>query len=225
MLALKIICAILLVLALIAWIRVGCRVYYNADGLTLDLRVAFLHIRLLPGQRKKKPAKPKKEKKKKSAEAPAEGAGADQKKQSKGSLTWLLQLVGPVLRALGKLRRKLCIERLQVDYAIGGAEDPAGAAVKYGIVSAGGGALLPLIRSAFDVRKWEMQLDVDFQSEQSQVALEAEASYRIGQIIAIVVPLGVKALGAYLKQQKQKDASQTTKDKEEHKHGRKTSDR
>ncbi len=55
---------------------------------------------------------------------------------------------GPGLyRALGQLRRRLTISLMRIDYSIGGASDPAEAAIRYGIVSAGGGALFPLLNA------------------------------------------------------------------------------
>lgn len=233
MLALKITGGVLLVILLLLLVRVGCRVDYSADGLYLWLKIAGFRFVILPKkpltpeQEAKKQQREKEKKAKKAAEkaakqkakeeAKARGEATDKKKP--GDLVWLLQFVRPVLTALGRLRRKLRVEHLKVDYAIGGADDPAQAAIRYGQVSAGGGALFPLLNAALDVRDWDVDLHVDFLEEKTKVALSATATYRIGQLLAIVISLGASALAIYWKHKKQ------TESEEEFKHGRKASDR
>lgn len=224
MLALKIIGGILLFFVLLMFVRVGCRVDYSADGLFLWLKVACFRFTILPKkpltpeqeaekQRKEKEKKAEKEAKKK-AKKEAKARGEKQEKKKPGDLLWLLQLIQPAFTALNRLRRKLRVDHLKVDYAIGGADDPAAAAVRYGQVAAGGGALFPLLNSVFDVRDWDVDLAVNFLEEKTKVALSATATYRIGQLLAIVISLGVSALSVYWKHKK------AVKQEEELKHGR-----
>ncbi len=195
--ALKIIGCVILVVVLILLVRVGCRVDFSAEGLELELKIACFRIRILPAAEKKKPKKKKKSKKKKKKKKP------EKKKKSLGELKWLLELISPALNALQGLRRKLRIDHLKVDYCIGGVNDPADAAMKYGIVSSGGGALFPLINAVFDVRDWDLNIGVDFMAEKTCVALRAQATYRIGQLLGIVLQLGWRALCVYAKHQKE----------------------
>lgn len=224
MLALKIIGGIVLFFALLMLVRVGCRVDYSAGGLFLWLKVACFRISILPSkpltpeQEEKKQRKDAEKKAKKKAKKAAEQA-KDEAPKEKGDLKWLLELIGPALKALNRLRRKLRVDHLKLDYAIGGAGDPAQAAIRYGQVSAGGGALFPLLNAALDVRDWDVNLSVDFCEEKSKVALSATATYRIGQLLAIGISLGVKALVVYLKHEKQAEQ------KEELSNGRKASNR
>lgn len=228
MVALLVVGLILLFFALVLLIRVGCRIDYSADGFFLDLTIAFLKFRIVPAQedprkaekkeRKRRIKRVKKEKEKK-RKAEEKEAAPERKRRKPGDLLWLVQLVKPVLHALGQLRRKLRIASVSMDYALGGAEDPAKAALQYGIVSAGGGALFPLVNAAFDVREWDVDLRVDFQSNRSMVAVTAEASYRIGQILGIALSLGFRALSIYLKQKQKQPKQGGTK------HGREASNR
>lgn len=228
MLALKITGGILLLFALLLLVRVGCRVDYDADGLTVWLKVACFRFQLLPDrtdQEKKEAKRRRKEQKKARKDRKKDGAKPDTPEKNgetppkKGDLRWLLQLVEPALRALGRLRRRLRVEYVRAGYAIGGAGDPAAAAVKYGAVSAGGGALLPLMNAALDVRDWDLDLSVDFESAETRVALSAAGTYRVGQLIAIMLALAFSALDVYMRHQNQ------LKKEEELKHGRKASNR
>lgn len=226
MTALLVIGLIVLVIALILLVRVGCRIDYSADGFFLDLKVGCLNIRLVPSKddpRKiaKQERKQAKQEQKKRHKAEEQKGQAEQEKPKRklGDLLWLVELIRPVLHALSQLRRKLRIEIVSVDYALGGAEDPATAAIRYGIVSAGGGALFPLVNAAFDVRDWEVDLGIDFQSERSMVAVTATGSYRIGQLLGIALSLGFRALSIYLKQKQSQPKQGGTE------HGREASNR
>lgn len=220
MLALKIIGGIVLFIVLLMFVRVGCSVNYSADGFYLWLKVFCFRFQLLPTkpltaqQEAKKRAKGAEKKKKKQAKKEAKAKGEQPAKKKPGDLLWLLEFIRPVLTALNGLRRKLRVDRVKIDYAIGGADDPARAALRYGQVSAGGGALFPLLNSALDVREWDIDLHVDFMGEKTKVAISAAAGYRIGQLLAIVIILGIKALAIYFKHNNQ------VKSEEEHKHGR-----
>lgn len=226
MTALLVIGLIVLVIALILLIRVGCRVDYSAEGFFLDLKVGCLRFRLVPAKddprkaakQERKRAKQEQKKKRKTEEQKGQ-TEQEKPKRKLGDLLWLVELIRPVLHALSQLRRKLRIELISVDYALGGAKDPAKAAVQYGIVSAGGGALFPLINAAFDVRDWEVDLGVDFQSEQSMVAVTATGSYRIGQLLGIALSLGFRALSIFVKQKQGQPKQGGTK------HGREASNR
>lgn len=224
MLALIIIGCILAFLALLLLLPVGFRADYDAQGLRLRLKVACFRFLLYPGREK-----PKKEKKRKEKRAKGDTAQPSQEEQGDkgkkpGDLKWLLELIQPGLVALGKLRRKLKITLMRVDYSIGGASDPADAAIRYGIISAGGGVLFPLLNTAFDVRHWDVNVGVDFQREQSLVILAAEGGWRLGTLVRILLTLGLCAFQAYRKQQNQKEIKTTTTKEDIH-NGRKASDR
>lgn len=218
-------CVILFIL-LVLLLRVGCRFEYSADGTFLWLKVACFRFVLLPSkpltprQEAKKQAKQQEKRRKKMAEKAAKkkakeeaiARGERPKKQSPAELVWLLQFVRPVFTALNSLRRKLRIESIQLEYAIGGADDPAQAALRYGQVSAGGGALFPLVNAVFDVKEWDVDLYVDFNQAKTKVALCATATYRVGQLLGIAIILGIKALSIYLKHKKQVTSEEEKKD-------------
>ena len=224
MVALCIIGGIVLLVLLVLALRVGCRADYSEEGLFLWLTIGTLRFQLLP-QKPKKERRKKREKQKKQDAQEEKDQKAEQetdkagKTGKPGKLNLLLDLAEPILRALGQLRRRLRVEGIRLNYVIGGADDPAQAAIRYGIVSAGGGAIIPLINEAFDVRDWDMHLSVDFDAKESRVALSAQADWRVGQLLRILIALAIQALPIYRSNQKKTDP------KEEQKHGRKASDR
>ncbi len=211
MLALYICIGILLFLVVLLLLRVGVRVIYGDSGLLLYLKVAGLKFLLLPqppmteeekvSKEKKKQAKAarkaakKKAKQKAKQETGTETESAAPKK--KGNLKFLLQLIKPGLQALNRLRHKVQITRLKVDYAIAGADDPAKAAIGYGIVSAGGGALLPLINETFHVSEWDVNVGVDFEKKETCIALDATATLFLGQLLVIAAIFAYQAYMIY----------------------------
>lgn len=225
MIALCIVGGLVLLVLLVLAIRVGCQADYSEKGLFLWLTVGALRFQLLPTKPKQEKKKKRKRQKKQKEQDAREAEQTDQAKpesdqsEKPGKLSLLLDLAGPGLRALGQLRRKLRVELIRMNYVIGGADDPAQAAVRYGIVSAGGGALIPLLNEAFDVRNWDLHLGVDFDARETRVTLAARADWRVGQVVRILIALVIQALPIYRSKQKKTDQ------KEEHKHGRKASDR
>ena len=188
----KILCIVILLLALLMLLRVGCRVEYAADGFFLWLKIAGIRFQLLPkkpltpAQKEKQEKKEAEKKAKKRAEKAAkqkakeEAKGEAPPRKKPGDLLWLLEFLKPVFQALNQLRRKLRIDHMEITYAIGGADDPSEAAVRYGQVAAGGGALFPLINTVLDIRQWDGDLGIDFTEEKTKVAIGANATYRLG---------------------------------------------
>lgn len=211
MLALKIIGGIVLFFCLLMLIPVGARAIYSEDGLFLWFKIACFSIRLVPMRKKGRPAKgdkpkkPKKDRQQKPKGDLAVRSEQTQEAKKPGELKKLLPLIRPGLTAMSRLRRKLTIRQMRVYYRIGGAEDPAGAAMKYGIVAAGGGALFPLVNSAFRVKDWDVALNVDFESDQTRVAFAAEGGWCLGQLVITALALGVSALKIYASQTKQSE--------------------
>ena len=229
----KVLGIILLVLVLLMLMRVGCRVDYSAHGFYLWLKIAWFRIKLLPRKpltAEQQAAKDKKEADKKAKkradkaakekaveEAKARGESIPKKKP--GDLVWLLEFLNPVFHGLNQLRRKLRIDHMTIMYRIGGAKDPALAAQRYGQVSAGGGALFPLLNATLDVRGWDVDLGIDFSEEKTLVAVSANATYRLGHLLVIVIALAFRALRIYLNHKKE------TKTKEEANHAGQASNR
>ena len=186
---LKVLLAIVLVFWLISLIRVGGRVRYGEAGLFVFVLAGPLKIQVVPGKPKeekpKKKKKPKKEKKPKEKKPKPEG--------QPGTLSRLMQLLPVVGEVCGTLKRKIRIDDLKLELIWGGS-DPAAIALGYGQANAALGMLWPLIDNNFKVKRHSFQIGMDYERTQPMVELEAALTYTIGQIVALGVHYGVKAL-------------------------------
>ena len=186
---LKVLLVILVIFWLISLIRVGGRVRYGEAGLFAYALAGPLKIQLFPARPKeekaKKKKKPKKEKKPKEKKPKPEG--------QPGTLSRLMQLLPVVGQACGALKRKIRINDLKVDLIWGGS-DPAAIAIGYGQANAALGMLWPLIDNNFKVKRHSFQIGMDYGRTQPAVELEAALTFTIGQIVALAVHYGVKAL-------------------------------
>ena len=185
----KVLLAVLLILWLISLIRIGGRVRYGEAGLFVFVLAGPLKIRLLPaGPKEEKPRKkkkPKKEKKPKEEKPRPEGRP--------DTLSRLMQLLPVVGQACGALKRKIRIDELKLDLIWGGS-DPAAVALGYGQANAVLGMLWPVFDNNFKVKRHSFQIGMDYGRAQPAVELEAALTFTVGQIVALIVRYGVKAL-------------------------------
>ena len=176
---------VLAVLVLLALIPLGAHVRYDSEGAFVWLTVGPIRIRLLPKKPKKaqkdKKEKKKKEKKPKEPEEPGE-------KKEKQPLGGLIRDFMPFVRLgidlLGCFFCKLRIPILTLHVGFGGADDPAGAAVNYGRCSC------------------------DFTRGDMRVFAETKAVFLLGDLVAMAVRYGLRALRLYLRMKKQRKISQ-----------------
>lgn len=200
---------ILLVLTALLLLRVGVRVVYNDTGLFLYLKFVGFSMLVMPNPPLSEEEKASKERKKQAKEArkaakkkqkkciEASEIEAKGSKVKKGTLSFFLRLVKPGLETLNRLRIKTRITHLHIDYAIAGAEDPAQAAIRYGIVSAGGGALFPLINEAFRVSAWDVNMGIDFNQKETYISLDATATLFLGHLLVIAAIFAYQAYTIY----------------------------
>lgn len=117
----------------------------------------------------------------------------------------LMDLISLGLNAAGRTLARLQIDNLALEYLIGGKSDPAMAAIIYGSVYAGGGAIVPLLENTFyRIKNREIQAWIDFDSDQSLVWMQLALSIRIGQALSIGIGVLRQFLTAYLRQRKEK---------------------
>lgn len=188
MTALKVLLIVLLIFWLISLIRVGGRVRYGAAGLFAFVLAGPVKLQLLPG--KPKEEQPKKKKKPKKAKHKMEKPKPE---GQPGTLSRLMQLLPVVGQACGALKRKIRIDDLKLELIWGGS-DPAAIALGYGQANAALGMLWPILDNNFKVKRHSFQIGMDYGRTQPAVELEAALTFTIGQIVALGVHYGVKAL-------------------------------
>lgn len=176
---------ILAALLLLGQIRFGAQVLYSSAGVKLKLKIGPVKITLLPQKEKKRPEKkPKKPKKpKKAAEGPPLGP--------EEIIALVKQALPVALEAAGRLKRKIRVDRLYLDVAVGG-EDPAAAATAYGGLSAAIGMIWPLVEQNLHVKDRRIRTRADFLETRTRVDLDAAATLTVGQAVALAFWLAPK---------------------------------
>lgn len=172
--------------AILLSVRTGILFEYTEDGVLVQARVAFLRFPVVPAPKKR--GKPTKTKKKPAAKSKKQRSAGEPPKRG-GALSDLLSLLPMVLEALGTLCRRIRVEHLRAHYTIAGQPDPAKAALQYGAVSVGGGAVCRLLERYLTVLERDVSAEVDFCSETSAVYLSAACSLRVGQAAAAALKL------------------------------------
>lgn len=193
---LKVLLIVLAVLWLLSLIRLGGRVRYGAEGLFVWVLAGPLKLQVLPPRPKEK--KPKKEKKKKEPPAVAEQHKKEPKEGQPGTLPRLMQLLPVAGEACGALKRKIRIDDLDLQLIWGGS-DPAAIALGYGRANAALGMIWPILDNNFKVKRHSFQVGLDYGRAQPGVELTATLTLTVGQIVALGVHYGVKALITWIR--------------------------
>ena len=173
---------ILAALLLLGQIRFGAQVLYSSAGVKLKLKIGPVKITLLPQKEKKRPEK-KPKKPKKAAEGPPLGP--------EEIIALVKQALPVALEAAGRLKRKIRLDRLYLDVAVGG-EDPAAAATAYGGLNAAIGMIWPLVEQNLHVKDRRIRTRADFLETRTRVDLDAAATLTVGQALALAFWLAPK---------------------------------
>ena len=122
-----------------------------------------------------------------------------QKQHSQGG-NWkdFLPLLSLALDFLGELRRKIRINRLQMELVLAG-DDPCDLAVNYGKAWAALGNLMPLLERAFVIKKRDLEVECDFLAEKTLIAARADISITLGRILSLLLVQGIPVLRELLK--------------------------
>ena len=183
------------VLVLIGCIPVGVDARYNAEGVFLAAKLGPFRLQLLPQKPKKKPKK-RKQQKKQPEKAPAK-AGTQEKKPNpllSGGVDGLMQLLDLAFDMLGDLRRKLRVNELMLRVLIGGADDPAKAAMGYGRAWAAIGVITPALERLFVIKKRDIQPALDYTISNTQVDAQLVTTITIGRSLALALRAGIRFL-------------------------------
>ena len=186
---------ILAALVLIGCIPVGVDAHYNADGVFLAAKLGPFRLQLLPQKPKKKPKK-RKQQQKQPEKAPASSEPQEKKSNPllSGGVDGMLQLLDLAFDTLGDLRRKLRVNELTLHVLIGGAEDPAKAAMGYGRAWAAIGAITPSLERLFVIKKRDILPALDYTISTTQVDAHLVTTITIGRSLALAVHAGIRFL-------------------------------
>jgi len=79
------------------------------------------------------------------------------------------------------------------------ADDPCDLAVNYGRAWAAVGNLMPRLERVLVIKKRDIEVECDFETNQTRVIARLELTITLGRIIGTAVVYGVKALIEFLK--------------------------
>lgn len=181
---------VLLALVLLGLLRVGGEAEYGETGLLVRLRAGWFRFRVFPAKKEKgeTPSRPKKEKEKK--------ATAEEPRKRGGPISLVRTYLPLVGEAAGELKRKICIDRLDIVFC-SAAADAADAAMAFGYANMAFGMVWPILEQNFKVREHRFQTAVDFQAEEPELYLKAAFSARLGQLVSFACRFGWKAFRVY----------------------------
>lgn len=195
------------ILFLLAILPLGVSVQYDSDGPLVRIIAGLLRLQVFPAKKKKKP-KDKKEKKgktpKEETAAPQEAdQAAPPKKEAApakteepkkgGSITDFIPLVWTVLDFLVDFRRKLRVNRLELNLVMAGG-DPCDLATNYGKAWAALGNLWPRLEEWFVIKKQDVRIQCDFEGDQTLVTARLDITITLGRILSLGVRYGIRAI-------------------------------
>lgn len=177
MLILYYILGLLLFLFFLTWVPVRAVVRFR-ESFQVELRYLFLRIPLVPGD------EPLEEEEEAEGEEPSgEKASLAKRLQSvlrekglSGFLQGLAELLGLVKKALGGVFRRLRLRRFDLYLCLAGADDPAGAAVRYGQVAAGIYGACGGLFSRMPCRRKGVSIDLNYSAQENIIDFSAEVS-------------------------------------------------
>ena len=183
------------VLVLIGCIPVGVDARYSADGVFLTAKLGPFLLQLLPQKPKKKPKK-RKPQQKQPKKTPAKAEPQEKKPNPllSGGVDGLMQLLDLAFDTLGDLRRKLRVNELTLYVLIGGADDPAKAAMGYGRAWAAIGAITPSLEQLFVIKKRDIRPALDYTISNTQIDAHLVTTITIGRSLALALRAGIRFL-------------------------------
>lgn len=184
---------ILLALFLIGRLRVGARIRYSPVGLILAVIVGPARFRVFPVKEKPKKAGMKREKRSERRREKDLQNVAARKPERPGTLSRVMKLLPVMAEAAGALRRKILIHHLNLK-VIWGAPDAAAAAIGFGRAYALLGMIWPIFDHNFHVRQHDFQVEVDYEADRPEVAVDLALTMTVGQAVAFVLHYGGKTL-------------------------------
>ncbi len=192
---------ILVLLLLILLLRVGVNIRFG-ETLCVVAKIGPVKIPLVPApKKKKKQTKPSDELPKAEKEK--------QEKPEKKIARPTFREIRPALpvfwealkKALGKTRRRMRVDPMQLSVTFGG-DDPVQLAQIYGWANTAMWTVMPQLERLLRMPDPHIHLEADFESNQTCVEGNVGISFRIGDLLSIVLTLAVPVLRWYLKWKK-----------------------
>ncbi len=190
MLALYIILGVLLFLFLLTLIPVRLDVSFQQE-FSLTLRYLFLRFPILPG--KEKEPKPPKEEKKEGESGPNKLKAILKKQGFFGFLEALFEMVKMAASSGKRLLTRIRLKKFDLYLCLGGAEDAADAAIRYGQLSGAVYSACGVLFGLTGCRKKAVTVDLDYGSPENRVDFSARLTLRPLYVLKEGISLLIKS--------------------------------
>lgn len=189
------------VLVLLGCLPLGVRLNFDEGGFRAAVLIGRMSVPLYPVPRwlQNMPSRHKKEEQ--SPEPKPKGAEPQSQEQPGGGIRRFLPFVRLGLELLGDFRRKLRVNFLRLRLTLAG-EDPCDLAVNYGRAWAALGNLMPNLERALVIRKRDVEIQCDFQAEETTVVFAMDLTMTLGRLLGLALGYGLRALKLFLTMKK-----------------------
>lgn len=189
------------VLVLLGCLPLGVRLNFDEGGFRAAVLIGRIPVSLYPVPKWLQNMTSKHQKKEQSPEPKPKGAAPQSQAQPGGGIQRFLPLVRLGLELLGDFRRKLRVNFLRLRLTLAG-EDPCDLAVNYGRAWAALGNLMPRLERALVIRKRDVEIQCDFQAEETTVVFAMDLTMTLGRLLGLALGYGLRALKLFLTMKK-----------------------
>lgn len=191
------------ILVILGCLPLGVRLNFDEDGFRAAVLVGKIHLQLYPVPKwlRRMPSSHKKEQPPQEPKPKSTASQPPKQEAGGGRLQKFLPFVRLGLDFLGDFRRKLRVNFLRLRLTLAG-EDPCDLAVNYGRAWAAIGNLMPQLERAMVIRKRDVEIQCDFQAEETIVVFAMDATITLGRLLGLALGYGFRALKLFVNMKK-----------------------
>lgn len=189
------------VLVLLGCLPLGVRLNFDEGGFRAAVLMGRIPVPLYPVPRWLRNMLSRHKKEERSPEPKPKPAEPQSREQPGGGIRRFLPLARLGLELLGDFRRKLRVNFLRLRLTLAG-EDPCDLAVNYGRAWAALGNLMPNLERALVIRKRDVEIQCDFQAEETTVVFAMDLTMTLGRLLGLALGYGLRALKLFLTMKK-----------------------
>lgn len=189
------------VLVLLGCLPLGVRLNFDEGGFRAAVLIGRIPVRMYPVPRWLQNMTSRHKKEEQSPEPKPRSAEPQSQEQPGGGIRRFLPFVRLGLELLGDFRRKLRVNFLRLRLTLAG-EDPCDLAVNYGRAWAALGNLMPNLERALVIRKRDVEIQCDFQAEETTVVFAMDLTMTLGRLLGLALGYGLRALKLFLTMKK-----------------------
>lgn len=189
------------ILALLGCLPLGVRLNFDEGGFRAAVLIGRIPVRLYPVPKWLQNMTSKHKKEEQSPEPKPRRAEPQSQAQTGGGIQRFLPFARLGLELLGDFRRKLRVNFLRLRLTLAG-EDPCDLAVNYGRAWAALGNLMPRLERALVIRKRDVEIQCDFQAEETTVVFAMDLTMTLGRLLGLALGYGLRALKLFLTMKK-----------------------